>query len=162
MRLITARPDLFARQGTVVSTWRKRGQKRFGPYYSLTYRIDGRQHSIYLGRAMELIQSVRRSLAAIRQPLQKIRFFDGLRRQILASLRIQKLSLKALLRPFGLRLKGLEVRGWRISPLRLLLPRCRRFMRRLSTRPHAPRGPQLSPAQRMERFLELRRKAAAS
>jgi hypothetical protein len=122
--LIPARPDTFARQGSVVATWRRRGTQTYGPYYRLSYRDGGRQHAIYLGRAgggCDLVEQVRRRLDALQQPLRQRRAVDRLRRQVGASLRVQKLRVGALLRPFGLRLQGFEVRGWRISPLRRLL-----------------------------------------
>jgi hypothetical protein len=47
-------------------------------------------------------------------------------------LRLDKLNMNALLRPFGLRLKGFEVRGWRFSPLRTFLPLRRCLLPRVS------------------------------
>ena len=123
MRLIAARPDVFYRQGHVAAGYRRRNGKTFGPYYRLGYRLDGRQYSIYLGRSEKLVEQVRKALAAIQKPLAQRRLFNQLERQIRASLRVQKLRIGSLLRPFGLRLKGFEVRGWRYSPLRRFLPR---------------------------------------
>ncbi|MHB1034349.1 MAG: hypothetical protein ACYC0Y_06855, partial [Pirellulales bacterium] len=48
---ILDRRAIFARQGSVVATWRTRGGARFGPYYQLAYREAGRQRAIYLGRS---------------------------------------------------------------------------------------------------------------
>jgi hypothetical protein len=131
LKLIAARRALFARQGSVVATWRRRGpaQKLYGPYYSLIYREDGRQRSVYLGRVAALVQRVRGLLAALRKPLVEFRLFERLRRQGQAALRAQKLRTAALLRPLGLRLKGFEVRGWRVSFLRRLLPPRRPLLR---------------------------------
>ena len=59
LQLIAARGDLFSRQ----EQWFPlgcRGEERFGPYYSLIYREDGRQRSIYIGRAGVLVEQVRR------------------------------------------------------------------------------------------------------
>jgi hypothetical protein len=134
LRLIAARPDLFYRQGNVAAGYRHRNGKTFGPYHRLSYRLGGRQFSIYLGRSPKLVEQVRRALAAIQKPLAQRRFFNQLERQIRASLRVQKLRMGALLRPFGLRLKGYEVRGWRHSPLRRFLPRSRRWSPRVSIR----------------------------
>jgi hypothetical protein len=151
--LIAARPDLFSHQGCVAASWRKRGAQTFGPYYRLVHRVEGRQQSLYLGRAGALVDQVRRALTAAHRPLNKYRLFERLRRQIRASLRIHKISVRALLRPFGLRLKGYEVRGCRISPLRNLLPRCRRLMRRLPARAPSARRAKESPAERFRRYL---------
>jgi hypothetical protein len=157
LRLIAARPDMFMRQGHVAITWRHRGGKTFGPYYRLGYREDGRQRSIYLGCAGQLVERVRQALGAGQKPLAQHRLFERLRRSILASLRVQNLRVGALLRPFGLRLKGFEVRGWRISPLRSLLPRRRRLLPRISVCTRIPRFRKSeSPASRLQRFLDAR------
>jgi len=154
---------LFFRQGHVAATWRRRDGKTFGPYYRLSYRDGGRQCSVYLGRAGALVERVRQALGAIQQSLAQHRMFNRMRRQILASLRITKLRVRALLRPFGLRLKGFEVRGWRISPLRSFLPRRRRWVPRISLPrvPQMPRTPRpkpsrTSPQDRLLRFLTAR------
>ncbi len=134
LRLIAARPEVFYRQGHVAAGYRHRNGKTFGPYYRLSYRLDGRQYSVYLGRSAKLVGQVRKALGAIQKPLAQRRFFNQIERQIRASLRVQKLRMGALLRPYGLRLKGFEVRGWRYSPLRRFLPRQRRPLRRFLPR----------------------------
>jgi hypothetical protein len=126
LRLMAARADIFSRQGRVDTTWRRREGKTFGPYYRLSYREGGRQRSLYLGGAGALVERVRRALRAAQRPVAEHRTLDRLRRQIRVSLRTTKHRVAALLRPLGLRLKGFEVRGWRLSPLRRLFP-CRRF-----------------------------------
>jgi len=157
LKLIAARPDLFCRQGYVAATYRRRNGKTFGPYYLLSYREDGRVRSIYLGRAGKLVSRVRQALGAAQRPVTQYRLFDRLVRQIRASLRIERIRLRSLLYPFGLRLKGAEVRGWRFSPLRWLLPRRRRLMPRLVMRvPRVRCRPNNDPVARMHRFLEAR------
>lgn len=116
--LITARPDLFARQGSVNPTWRQRNGKTFGPYFRLSYRDDGRQCAIYLGRDGPLVEHVRHLLQRTQNPLRQKRIFDRIDRETRSALRDNNLRLAALLRPLGLRLKGFEVRGWRTSLLR--------------------------------------------
>ena len=37
--------QIFAQNGSVVATYRNRGTKRYGPYYRVAYRVDGRQCS---------------------------------------------------------------------------------------------------------------------
>ena len=132
LQLIAARPDLFRCQGAVVNTWRRRNGKTFGPYYRLSYRQHGRQCSVYLGRTGALVEQVRRALQALQQSIARFRLFNRLRRQIRASLRVHKFRVHSLLRPFGLRLKGFEVRGWRISPLSRFRPPRRRWLPRLT------------------------------
>jgi hypothetical protein len=127
LHLIAAREDFFRGQGSVVATYRRRGGKTFGPYYRLAYREDGRQCSVYLGRMGALVEQVRHALQALQHNIAQLRLVSRLQRQVRASLRIHKLRVGALLRPFGLRLKGFEVRGWRISPLRRLLRACTDF-----------------------------------
>jgi hypothetical protein len=178
LQLIAARGDLFARLGSVVATWRRRAGKTFGPYYSLIYREDGRQRSVYLGRMGAVVQEVRQALSTLQQSIRQLRLVDRLRRQARASLRIHKFRVHALLRPFGLRLKGFEVRGWRTSPLRRLLKRWglsrfvwqdatkmglspwvpgKRWLPRLAmSRRGKSRDHQESPASRMARFLAAR------
>ena len=157
LKLIAARPDLFCRQGYVAATYRRRNGKTFGPYYLLSYREDGRVRSIYLGRAGKLVSRVRQALGAAQRPVTQYRLFERLVRQIRASLRIERIRLRSLLYPFGLRLKGAEVRGWRFSPLRWLLPRRRRLMPQLVLRvPRVRRRPNNDPVARMQRFLEAR------
>ena len=137
IRLIRARPNLFARQGAVVPTWRRRDGKTFGPYYRLAYRQDARQCSVYLGRTGPLVAQVRQLLATLQRPLRGQRLHARLRRRIRSALRHQKRRCAALLRPFGLRLKGFEVRGWRTSPLgRLSRPACRRLSAMAAIKAH--------------------------
>ncbi len=132
LRLLAARPELFTRQGHVVAGWRRLNGKTFGPYYRLGYREGGRQHSVYLGREGALVERIRRTLESIQRPRAEHRTIRRLERQVLASLRIEKIRLGSLLRPYGLRLKGMEVRGWRCSPLRRFLTRRRRLKPRIS------------------------------
>ena len=157
LELIAARPDLFARQGYLTATFRRRNGKTFGPYYLLNYREDGRLRSVYLGRAGKLVEQVRQALDARHRPVTEYRLFERLAKQIRASLRIERIRVRALLCPFGLRLKGSEVRGWRFSPLRWLLPRRRRLCPPLVGRvPRVRHRPDDDPAARVHRFLAAR------
>ena len=117
--LIQANPAMFSRQGTVVSGWRRRGQKRMGPYYRFCYRDGPCLRSIYLGREGPLVEQVRQALAAVQGPWQRRRNYQRERREIVASLRAHKSVLNRRLRLLGLRLQGFEVRGWRTSPAKL-------------------------------------------
>jgi hypothetical protein len=153
------RPELFARQGHVAATWRCRNGKRFGPYYRLAYRENGRQHSIYLGRASEQVEMVRRQLELLQRSRIERRAIRRLENHIRASLRLEKLHLAALLRPYGLRLKGFEVRGWRFSPLRRFLPPRRSFSPQipsLASKRHVLHPNRDPPPIRLARFLAAR------
>ena len=159
LRLLALRPELFALQGSVVAGWRHRGEKTFGPYYRLAYRENGRQHSIYLGREGELVEQVRRTLGSIQRPRAEHRAIRRLERQVLSAFRVEKIRLGSLLRPYGLRLKGMEVRGWRCSPLRRFLPRRRQLKPRISVlgwKPVSRRPNPDPPAVRLARYLEAR------
>jgi hypothetical protein len=155
LALIGAMPSLFARQGAVLATWRRRNGKLFGPYYRLDYRLDGRRCSIYLGRAGELVQQVRQALGALQQRLAAYKDIDRLMRRIRAALRAEKVRLGRLMQPLGLRLKGFEVRGWRFSPLRGLLARCPRPRLRVG-RGRPKRIVKESPLTRVNRVLAAR------
>lgn len=116
--LIAARPELFARQGAVVATWRRHGAQTCGPYYRLSYREDGRQCSVYLGRAGAVVDRVRDALADLQRRRNERHARHRMRRQVVASLRRHKKQLNRQLLALGLRLHGFEVRGWRASPMR--------------------------------------------
>jgi hypothetical protein len=137
LRLIAARPDIFISQGYIAATYRHRNGKTYGPYYLLAYRDAGRQCSVYLGRPGELVEEVRQALATLQGPRIELRQFARMERQIRSVLRVEKRRLAALLRPFCLRMKGFEIRGWRFSSL-LRRPAAFRFrlsaLRRLRLR----------------------------
>jgi hypothetical protein len=117
LALLAARPEQFARQGSVVASWRRRGTRTYGPYYRLIYREEGRQRSIYLGRAGGLVEAICGRLLALQAPLRAHRAAERTRRHAAALVRASKAQLNLCLRPWGLRLQGFEVRGWRTSPI---------------------------------------------
>ncbi len=119
--LIAARPELFARQGSVCASWRRVGPKTYGPYYCLRYRDGGVSRSLYLGRQTPLVECVRERLRTLQAPLLQRRVFDQLRGRIRQALRLDRCQVAAQLVPLGLRLKGFEIRGWRTSPLTPLI-----------------------------------------
>ena len=165
LRLLAARPDIFAQRGHIAASYRSRGGRTFGPYYRLAYRDGDRQCSIYLGPAGPLVERVRQSLDALQRPRQEHRAILRLERQIRKALRIEKSHLSALLKPYGLRLKGMELRGMRFSLVKRFMPRRRVFCRlpslrtvkiRLKTaRRHIPRDP---PVVRVQKFLDARKR----
>ncbi|MHB1038535.1 MAG: hypothetical protein ACYC35_29725 [Pirellulales bacterium] len=103
---ILTRRALFARQGSVVATWRTRCGRRCGPYYRLAYREAGRQKSLYLGPSAPLADQVRGLLAELQQPLRYGRLLDRLAAQARASLRRANAELNRVLGTFGFYLKG--------------------------------------------------------
>jgi len=112
--------ELLKRQGAVVATYRRRNDRRVGPYYRLVCRCEGRQISVYLGPTGPLVEDVRRRLADLQtrhiaeQRLRRTR--RALRRQAAEVRR----DFDAELRSLGLYRKGNEVRGWRSLPQRRL------------------------------------------
>ena len=109
---ILANPSLFAAQGSVVATWRVRAGKRFGPYFRLAYRRNGRQQSIYLGPS-HLAGRLRKFLAQIRRPHHRHQLYKRLQNQVRASLRTAKKQLAQQLATLSVTLKGYEFRGAR-------------------------------------------------
>ena len=116
LRLLEAAPCRFARQGSVVATWRYYQARKLGPYYRLVYREEGRQRSVYLGRSGELVRQVRERLAQLQAYRNLRRVLRRSAEQTRASLRRVRADLDRRLRSWGLRLKGWEIRGWRNSP----------------------------------------------
>ena len=112
-QLVASRPDTFARQGVVVATWRRVGQQRLGPYYSLRFRDGRRQQSLYLGSSRELAEQVRRLLAQLQRPHRERRGLERSRAAVKASLHSHKESWRRELETVGLTLKGFEIRGWK-------------------------------------------------
>ncbi len=115
-----ARGRLFARQGTVVATWRMHKGNRLGPYYRLAYREDGRQKSIYLGASAWVARQVRWLLARLQTPLRQGRSLERVRAVIRASLRRHQAQAQSLFGALGVQVKGLRYPGL-LSHLRDLL-----------------------------------------
>jgi hypothetical protein len=134
LRWIAARPDIFARRGHIAASYRSRNGKRFGPYYRLAFRDGDRQCSIYLGVDGPVVEQTRRSLDAVQRPHLERRAISRLQRQIRNALRVEKSHLSALLQPYGLHLKGMELRGMRFAFLKPFWPRRSAFCRLLGLR----------------------------
>jgi len=111
--LIAACPDVLADQGSVVEGWRDYQGRRLGPYYRLTYRIDGRQQSIYLGADPQLADEVRRLLEDLKAPRRQRLLLAQQRQMVKRSLADHKMRWQVELAEVGLYLKGNEVRGMR-------------------------------------------------
>jgi hypothetical protein len=112
-------PEIFARNGAVVPAYRTRGNRRYGPYFRVAYRIAGRQCSIYLGRCRQLADRARELLAKLQQPRDYRRMYEKAKRQRRATLRRVIRHWQQTMRAHGLDFRGCEVRGWR----RLGIPR---------------------------------------
>jgi len=67
-----------------------------------------------------------------------------------------KTGVSRLLRPYGLSLKGYEVRGWRYSPLRYVFPRRRLLPRTIPYRLMTPMQRWFDPQKRLLAYLDAR------
>lgn len=89
-QLLADRPELFVRQGRVVTTWRAAAGRRHGPYYALHYDDAHRQRSLYLGRSPILADEVRRLLETRRRPYRQRVAIQRARAAVKTSLRQHK------------------------------------------------------------------------
>jgi len=105
---ILSHRHVFLRQGSVVTSWRTYRGHRLGPFFSLRYRVSGRQSAFYLGRSIMLAERVKGLL----REMQHERQFSRLNRQARAELRQCKQLWEQDLASVGLSRKGFEVRGW--------------------------------------------------
>ena len=99
----------FAQNGSVVATYRTRGNKRYGPYY----RVAGRQCSIYLGRCRRLVVRVRKLLTRLQQPRDYRRLCCRANRERKTAMRQVIRWWQCTIRSYGFDLRGCEIRGWR-------------------------------------------------
>ena len=109
---IEQRIAIFAKQGTIVETWRTFGGRKLGPYFRLAFRDGGRQCSIYLGSSKERVRQVRAVLDSVRKPIKLSRQLQLVRANVLDELREHKKKWDRLLREHGLYRKGFEFRRW--------------------------------------------------
>ena len=116
---INNNPQTFAHNGVVVPSYRTRGNKRYGPYYRVAYRVAGRQCSIYLGRCKNLANQARELLTKLQYRRDFFRLSRRGERQRRATLRRVIRQWQQTIRAYGLDYRGCEVRGWR----RLGIPR---------------------------------------
>ena len=105
--------ETFAKNGSVVASYRTRGTKRYGPYYRVAYRAAGRQCSVYLGRCKRLAARVRKILAHLQQPRDYRRLCRRANREQKANIRTVIRWWQQTIRSYGFDLRGCEIRGWR-------------------------------------------------
>ena len=111
-RFLARHAEALRRGGSIVPSWRTRGGRRFGPYQRLTCRdTDGRQRSVYLATE-ELLARARAALAALQGPQRQARQLAHARHLLRRGHRAAQAELALQLFPFGLRLKGNEIRGF--------------------------------------------------
>ena len=111
---IASLKEVLARGGSIVASWRRRDGRRYGPYYRLAYRLDGRQQSIYLGGSVELVEKIRGLLGQLQEPLRLQRQLQQVRRAVTAAFRQVQADFKRVMQSRGFYTRGtLKVRGWR-------------------------------------------------
>ena len=111
--------QIFAQNGSVVATYRTRGTKRYGPYYRVAYRADGRQCSIYIGRCKRLAIRARKLLARLQQPRDYRRLCCRANRERKVAMRQVIRWWQHTIRSYGFDLRGCEIRSGLPFPLSL-------------------------------------------
>ena len=122
LAFLHTRRSLLSTQGAIVASWRSYQGRRLGPYYRLAYREQGKQCSLYLGSAIDLVSLVRRELANFQRSLREAQVFHRMRSAARKALRASKDRLRQHLAAIGIRLKGFEFRGVRRALARGLRP----------------------------------------
>jgi hypothetical protein len=104
----------LARQGAVVETWRTSKGRRLGPYFRLDVRDEeGFKKALYLGKVEDpLVAEVRARLAQLQQPLREQQQFAQARKIFRRAQKAALATVASELEKRGLRLQGLEVRGF--------------------------------------------------
>lgn len=97
-----------------MTSWRRYGVRRLGPYFRLAWRdAGGRQRSLYLGADCSLAKEAQCWLQRLRAARDEKRQLNRLRCRLRRELARQRVIQRRELTKFGLTLKGTEVRGWR-------------------------------------------------
>lgn len=112
-RFFAEHHDELCRQGTVVTTYRRRSGRRLGPYFRLTCRVGARQVSVYLGADENLARSVREMLAQAQLARITDKRIAKVRRLLRRQARLARKIVDVELEPLGLHRQGNEIRGWR-------------------------------------------------
>jgi len=111
--LLAERSELFSRQGSVQRSWRWYKGTKLGPFFRLTYRDQGGQRTVYLGKDRALAEAVGNALRQLQAPTHWVRHLDERLKQLRRDFRKQKQDFRQQVAQCGLQLKGNELRGWR-------------------------------------------------
>ena len=116
-RLRLSEDDLsaLANQGFITSEYRLRDGQKFGPYFKLRFRKDGRQHVRYLGRDARLAAQVDAALASLQAPVCLAREAASLMAEVRQQLRRAKEKMKPHLTDLGFHYHGYVARRPRNS-----------------------------------------------
>jgi hypothetical protein len=107
--------DALVCQGAVVTTSRSKDGHKYGPYYRLECRLDGRKVSVFLGSDGPLVAAARHMLAELQRPLRQRRALTAFKRQLRRGLRAERKGLADELTKIGLYFHGSEIRGYRAA-----------------------------------------------
>lgn len=110
LRLTDADRTALGCQGFVATEYRTRHGRRWGPYFRLHWRRDGRQHVRYLGCDATRAQAVRAVLADLHRPQALARELAQLQQRARARLRRIKTLLQPQLDAQGFHLHGYVAR----------------------------------------------------
>ena len=111
-QFLTAYRSQLTQQGTIVASWRRRGEVRLGPYYRLVCRDGlGRQHAVYLGTDGVLVALARQAVAEMQQPRKQHRQLAELRRSVRQQKRQAQQEVDQQLSQLGLHRRGHEIHG---------------------------------------------------
>jgi hypothetical protein len=113
LQWLAAHTDLLGGQGSVQRTWRQHRGQRLGPYFRLVFRVESKQHSVYLGVDPMIAAEVQTLLQRHQEPRHERRRLAGMIRAARRASRHQKALLQADLARHRLALRGNEIRGWR-------------------------------------------------
>src|SRR5205823_9082381 len=100
----------LARQGFVAAEWRRRGGRRWGPYFKLRWRRGGVQRVRYLRRESDRAREVEACLGRLRRSAWLARVGRALLADARHRLRALKEQLEPLLAARGKRLHGYAAR----------------------------------------------------
>jgi hypothetical protein len=120
-QILDTHPSIFKTQGAIVSGWRYRDGKTFGPYYRLVWREDGQQKSFHLGGEGDLVEFARQYLRVLRAPRRREQAIERTMCRLRAARREALGRVDKELSMIGLRRKGSEIR--RLHPASKLATR---------------------------------------
>lgn len=112
-RFFAEHHDEVCRQGSVVTTYRRRSGQRLGPYFRLTCRVGARQVAVYLGADENLARSVRERLSQLQWARTTDKRIAKVRRVLRQQARLARKIVDVELALLGLHRQGNEIRGWR-------------------------------------------------
>jgi len=106
LRLAADEQQALAQQGFVSAEYREQNGRRYGPYFKLRWRQDGRQRVRYLGRDLSRAEQVSAALANLQRSLQLVRDASSMMAEVRKEMRKLKETLEPHLASQGMHLHG--------------------------------------------------------